>query len=184
MRKEVVAQNRKTKVFTRKHLLNSIEIWLLHWGTVTGFVLLVIINFIRTSRISIMLLHMTVFTQMCLFKLSFRPGFDFIFRKLDAVAKAGWYTQYFWRHTEILWLWYNSRWGDWIIFSHLKCSCSSSIFISAAKHENILLSHILENIFNFLQFGYNSLSYCNLDYLSIYYAASMPNHADIYIFEC
>lgn len=34
---------------------------------------------------------MTVFTQMCLFKLSFRPSFDFIFRKLDAVAKAGRY---------------------------------------------------------------------------------------------
>lgn len=53
--------------------------------------LLVIINFIKTSRISIILLRMTVFTQMCLFKLSFRPSFDFILRKLDAVAKAGRY---------------------------------------------------------------------------------------------
>lgn len=154
MRKEVVAQNRKTKVFTRKHLLNSIEIWLLHWGTVTGFVLLVIINFIKTSRISIILLHMTVFTQMCLFKL-YSSQFRLYIQKAWRCCKGRTVllssdTQYFWRYNEILWLWYNSRWGDWIIFSHLKCSCSSSIFISAAKHENILLSHILKKHFHLL----------------------------------
>lgn len=180
MRKEVVPQNRKTKVFTRKHLLNSVEIWLLHWGTVTGFVLLVIINFITAYDC----FYTNVFIQAVIqaqFRLCIQKAWRCCKGRTVLLSSD---TQYFWRYNEILWLWYNSRWGDWIIFSHLKCSCSSSIFISAAKHENILLSHILENIFTFLQFGYNSLSYCNLDYRSIYYAASMPNHADIYIFEC
>ena len=151
--------------------------------------LLVLINLIKISRISVILLHMSVFTQMCLFKLSFRPSFDFIFRKLDTVAKAG---RYFYLVTA-------SIFGDILrycdcdiirdegirsFFSHLKCSFSSSIFICAAQHENILLSHILEEIFSFLPFSCNSLSYCNLDYLSIYYAALMPNHANIYMFRC